>query len=296
MKFVLSAFSDEYNPNFERQLEGLSENGIFNMEIRGVDGKNIADISAAEARECRRKLDGAGIAVSSVGSPLGKVGLYDDVTDSGDAHLERARRVFETAHILGTKLIRVFSFYIPKGENPALHRNAVIERMGKLLELADSEGVILCHENESSIYGESAENCLDLINTFGGRLKCIFDPANFICCGHEAYPRAFELLNRHVFYMHIKDADANRRVVPAGTGLGHLPEILSWLAKSDNPFYNGVCYLSVEPHLKVFPGFEKLDGARRAELGSAYESNEEAFGAACAAIKQILAGFHARPV
>lgn len=90
--------------------------------------------------------------------------------------------------------------------------------------------------------------------------------------------------------MHIKDADENRRVVPAGEGVGHIPEILNRLAKSGNPFYNGVCYLTVEPHLKVFPGFDKLDGARRAELGGAYGTNEEAFGAACGAIKNILKG------
>lgn len=58
MKFVLSAFSDEYNANFERQLEGLSQNGINCMEIRGVDGKNISVLSPDEVKECRRKLDG----------------------------------------------------------------------------------------------------------------------------------------------------------------------------------------------------------------------------------------------
>lgn len=288
MKFVLSAFSDEYSPDFGRQLEGLRINGIHNMEIRGVDGKNVSALNPAEAAECRRRLDGAGVAVSGVGSPLGKVGLYEGRSTGVDTHLELAKRVFETANILGTKLIRVFSFYMPEGGEPSAHRAAVIGRMGKMLDVADSEGVILCHENESSIYGESAERCLDLIETFGGRLKCIFDPANFICQGHEVFPRAFELLKSHIFYMHIKDADENRRVVPAGSGGGHIPEILERLAKSDNPFYNGVCYLSVEPHLKVFPGFDKLDGARRAELGSAYETNEAAFSAACSAIKEIL--------
>lgn len=288
MKFVLSAFSDEYSADFSRQLEGLAANGIYNMEIRGVDGKNISALTASEAVECRRKLDTAGMAVSSVGSPLGKVGLYDDINGSDDAHLELAKHVFETAHILGTKLIRVFSYYIPKDDAPTAHRSAVIERMGRMLDAAEAEGVILCHENESSIYGEGPDECLDLIEAFGGRLKCIFDPANFICQGHEAYPRAFELLNRHVFYMHIKDADAQRRVVPAGMGLGHIAEITKFLAKSENMFYNGICYLTVEPHLKVFPGFDKLDGAHRAELGSAYGTNEEAFNAACDAIKTII--------
>ena len=54
-----------------------------------------------------------------------------------------------------------------------------------------------------------------------------------------------------------------------------------------------MCYLTVEPHLKVFAGFDKLDGARRAELGNAYETNEEAFNAACSPIKDVLGGITA---
>jgi|LSQX01.1.fsa_nt_gb sugar phosphate isomerase/epimerase len=293
MKFVLSAFSDEFSANFDRQLEGLLQNGISYMEIRGVDGKNISALSPDEVKECRRKLDAAGISVSSVGSPLGKVGLYDDISGDTDAHIELAKRIFEFAHILGTELIRVFSFYLPKGEGLEPHRGAVIERMGKMLDAADEAGVILCHENESSIYGEAPEACLDLMETFGGRLKFIFDPANFICGGYEPYPHAFELLKDYIFYLHIKDADEQRRIVPAGMGIGRIPEIISRLAKSDNPFYNGTCYLTVEPHLKVFAGFDKLDGARRAELGNAYETNEEAFNAACSAIKDVLGGITA---
>lgn len=290
MKFVLSAFSDEYSASFDRQIEGLHQNGISFMEIRGVDGKNISAMTAEEVKECRRKLDAAGISVSSVGSPLGKVGLYEGVSGDEDKHIELAKKIFEFAHILGTELIRVFSFYLPKGEPREAHRNAVIERMGKMLDAADEAGVILCHENEAAIYGEAPEACLDLIETFGGRLKLVFDPANFICGGYEPYPHAFELLGKHVFYMHIKDADERRQIVPAGKGVGHIPDIISRLAKSDNPFYNGTCYLTVEPHLKVFPGFDKLDGARRAELGNAYATNEEAFCAACSAIKEVLGG------
>ena len=39
-KFILSAFSDEYSKEFDKQIEGLKANGVDHMEIRGVDGKN----------------------------------------------------------------------------------------------------------------------------------------------------------------------------------------------------------------------------------------------------------------
>ena len=48
----------------------------------------------------------------SIGSPLGKIKIYGDIT----AHLEVAKGVFDTANELGAKNIRMFSFYLPEGK------------------------------------------------------------------------------------------------------------------------------------------------------------------------------------
>ena len=86
-EFILSAFADEYAPELDLQIEGLKKNGIGFMEIRGVDGTNVSDLSLEQAHEVRRKLDAAGIGVSAIGSPIGKIGLDDDF----EAHLEKLR-------------------------------------------------------------------------------------------------------------------------------------------------------------------------------------------------------------
>ena len=72
-KFILSAFADEYSPEIDKQIEGLKKNGIDYMEIRGVDGTNISDITLEKAEEVHAKLKAAGIGVSSIGSPIGKI-------------------------------------------------------------------------------------------------------------------------------------------------------------------------------------------------------------------------------
>lgn len=282
-EFVLSAFADEYSPKLDEQIEGLKKNGVGFMEIRGVDGKNVSDLTEDEMKAAKAKLDAAGIGVSSIGSPIGKI----KITDEFEPHLDKLRNCIKAAKIFGTQNIRIFSFYIPADKTREECRPEVMKRLKAMLDIAKAEGVNLCHENEKGIYGESADCCLDIQNEFGGEIKLIFDPANFIMDGHESYPRAYEMLGDKIYYMHIKDATAEKVICPAGKGIGGVPSIIADLNKKRS----GKLFLSVEPHLKVFKGFEDLETAddKTKMPENTYASNFEAFGAACDAIKAIIA-------
>ncbi len=279
-KFQLSAFTDEYSPNFDKQIEGMLKTGVKFTELRGVDGKNVSNLTVEEAKEVKAKLDANGLAVWSVGSPLGKIKLTDNI----DKHIEITKHVCELANILGTPRIRVFSFYIPDTNNIAPYREQVMDYMGRMLEASNAAGTILCHENEKGIYGEKTEGCVDIMKYFGGAYKCIFDPANFVQAGVTTYPDAFNQLGNDIYYMHIKDALANGSIVPAGKGVGMIPEILSELNKRDDTIT-----LTVEPHLRVFEGLTNLeaDGGRSDIVGS-YPTSEAAFTAAVDAIKALI--------
>jgi len=276
--FKLSGFADEYSSVFDKQIEGLTKNGIDHIEIRGVDGKNISSISLEEASNVKNKLDNAGIKVSAIGSPIGKIGIEDDF----DAHLKQLIHTLELAKILDTKNIRMFSFYLPK-EKIAEYRDKVMLRLEKMLEEAEKAGICLCHENEKGIYGDSPERCLDIQKTFDGKIKCIFDPANFIECGYQPYPDAFDILKDYIYYMHIKDATAERTIVPAGEGIGGIPGIIEQLRKNDSTYF-----LSVEPHLRVFPGLAQLETEERSKIKNQYATSGDAFSAAVNGIKRYI--------
>lgn len=278
-EFILSAFADEYSPKFDEQLEGLKKNGVAFMEIRGVDGKNIADLTEDEMKTAREKLDKAGIGVSSIGSPIGKI----KTTDPFEPHLDKLRNCIRAAKILGTDRIRMFSFYMPEGVTREEARPEVMKRLAAMLEIAKAEGITLCHENEKGIYGDSPETCLDIQKEFGGEIKLIFDPANFIECGYEPYPHGFELIGDRIFYMHIKDADSDHRITPAGKGIGRIPDIIRELDKR-----SGKLFLTVEPHLKVFKGLDSLQADATTIVPNTYASSAEAFAAAVGAIKEII--------
>lgn len=77
------------------------------LEIRGVDGKNISELSAKEARSVKKRLFDGGVSVWSVSSPIGKCDIHDDFS----AEIERFKRTLESAVILEARSMRIFSFY-----------------------------------------------------------------------------------------------------------------------------------------------------------------------------------------
>lgn len=271
MKVSLCAFADEASADFGEQLCILKEEGIPFIELRGLDGKNVADLTEEEARRYRAQLDGNGIRVWSIGSPIGKISLSDDFGE----HLKRAERVFRLAGIFGTERVRAFSFFT---DSPLRDEAQVFEKLEKLLDLAKEYGIVYCHENEKGIYGDSAERCCKLLQTFPA-LTCVFDPANFVQCGQDV-SAALGLLREKTDYYHIKDAlSSDGAVVPAGEGDGRLGEVIAGIAK-DTVF-------TVEPHLAVFSGYDNIDrSALRHRY--AYPSARTAFSAAVGALKSLL--------
>ncbi len=278
-RFILSAFADEADKRLDGQIEALKAAGVACVEMRGVDGKNVKDLTEEEAKAVREKLDNAGIRVSSMGSPFGKIGVNDDF----EPHFKEFLHALKLCAILGCDRMRMFSFYYPKGEDPRAYRDVVISRLERMLDAAEEAGITLCHENEKGIYGDTAARCLDLILQFGGRLKCIFDPANFIQCGERPIEN-YAMLKEHIYYMHIKDAIMETgAVVPSGCGDGDLPRIIEGLAERDDDIL-----LTVEPHLTVFDGLKNLQD-EEVKHAYTYPDSRAAFAAACDAIKGILA-------
>ena len=140
----LYAFTDEAGVEIDSQIAAAKRNGLDGIELRGSEFGNVSDLSFVAACCISKKLKDAGLSVWSLGSPLGKIGIEDEFTP----HLEKLRNTLELCRVFGTKNIRMFSFYIPRGKNPDDYKNKVIDRLGRMLEMSKSYGVTLCHENE----------------------------------------------------------------------------------------------------------------------------------------------------
>lgn len=259
-KCIISGFADEIADDLGVQLATLEKLHVRYIEMRGVNGRNFTAYTPAEAKEIKKELDAAGVRLSAVGSPLGKIGIEDDF----GPHMDLFKRTVELARVMETGFIRMFSFFIPEGKNPDDYQNAVLDRWYQFQEYARGSGVILLHENEKGIYGDIPRRCRTLLDAMDWEVvRGIFDPANFVQCGADTL-EGFALLEDKIVYMHIKDAlMGSGKVVPSGQGDGHLPEILSRLAAKG---FNG--FLSLEPHLETgdiaVGGPEKFTIAHRA--------------------------------
>ena len=251
MNIKFSGFSDEISQNIDEQFTHLNKLGIQYFEPRGINGTNIASLTEEQLAELKGKMEEYGISASSIGSPIGKI----QITDPMEPHLEQLKWVIHIAKTLGTRYIRVFSFFMPKEEDPACYREEVMRRMKQMVELAEQEDVVLLHENEKGIYGDTALRCKEIFDEIPSEhLKGVFDPANFVQCGDITYPDGFQLLKEHIVYMHIKDALEDGSIVPAGKGKGHVEDILRELSEDG---YQG--FLSLEPHLGSFEGLAELE-------------------------------------
>lgn len=278
-ELTLSGFGDEICDSFAGQLDAMAGLGLRYIDPRGIDGKNIADLSPREAAEAKRILDDKGFRVGCIGAPIGKYPIEADF----EPELERFQRTLDNARTLGADRMRIFSFFIPQGHAPEAYRQQVIDRLCRLLETSKGSGMTLLHENEHGIYGDTARRCLDLARSIpDARFGLIFDPCNFLFAGEEPYPDAYTCLRGRIAALHIKDG-RGKQVVPAGQGDGRIPEMLKALYADG---FSGMATL--EPHLGTFTGMAQFESVL--DLNTMPRGGAALFALALEAFKKAAAG------
>lgn len=256
--FTITGFADEIAHDLDEQIALLQKLNITHLEFRSAWGTKVLDLSREELESAKSKLDAANISLSAVGSDLGKI----NITDPFEDHLERARHAIEVAKFFGTEYIRMFSFFIPEGDNPDDHRDEVLTRTRAMVALAEEGGITLLHENEKGIYGDSPQRVRDLMLSIDSpRYRAIYDAANYVQTGFRPFEESWPVVKDYVDYIHIKDATAPSAehpigvITPAGQGAGQYPELIAELHRNG---FEG--FLSIEPHLGDFDEFGGLCG------------------------------------
>ena len=299
-KVLISGFADEgpEDKKAESQLTMLSALGMsyYSLRFTDVGGgvKNVMQLNRREVQRLKRMHEEFGIRVSSIGSPIGKVKLYDieDGTANAfvpfDRYLEReVARSIELAQEFDTKLIRGFSFYHPKGTAPEDHVDAAAERLARIAEACADAGVFFGLEVEANLVGQSGRLLQRLHRRVASPHLClIFDGGNLSTQNMDATQifAEYEAMRAGIGWVHIKDYEIDPKLrweghvdeerlknfVPADRGdSGHeailrdfrtrIPALERKLKRSGIP---GV-FLDLEPHLKgggQFGGYSGPDG------------------------------------
>jgi len=269
--FILSAFADEISPEPIEQIKVLKACGIRHIEFRSIHKTNVLALSDAQIAEFKALLDAEGFKLSAIGSPIGKI----RVDEPFEPHLLKFQRAIDLCKVFGTPNIRVFSYYPPVlfDDDWKPHRDEVIRRMTAKIEIAQKNGIVLFHENEHRIYGDSPERLADLYSTLKSpHFKAAFDPANFVFCGYDPV-KGWEVCKPYTAHFHIKDWKAKEEhgSIP-GEGQGNIPAVMADAVKMG---YKG--FATMEPHL--------LGGGPTGGV-----TGPELFPKAVAAFKKILDG------
>lgn len=260
---TLSAFADEISPKLEDQAAVLKACGLTRLDLRGFDNTNVMKLSDEQVKHAVGFFRKEGLSVACIGSPIGKA----QITDVFDLQIGQMRRALELAKTFGAKAIRVFSFYLPKGDDPKKWRKDVLSRMEQLAKMAQGSGATVVLENEEGLYGDTIDRCVDVIeHVKAPHLKLAFDPCNLVIIGPRPFTDSFAQARKHLGYVHVKDwVRARKEMVPAGQGDAEWPAILKGLVDAK---YDGV--VALEPHLSAagqFSGFSGPDLFRKAHAG-----------------------------
>lgn len=237
----ISGFTDEYRSNLDKQIELIKELNMKYMCPRNINGTNIADYTLEAFNEqVKPKLVEAGIKFSSIGSPIGKVNLDDE--EAYKAQLKKLEELVKIAKSMDCKYIRVFSFYVDKNGEYANYSAKVMQKMKGFLKLVEGTDIILLHENEKGIYGDTPSRALEIYHSMDSpNFKLCYDASNYIQCGVNPFD-AYEQTRDWTVYYHMKDCTDGVEV-PLGTGQGRIEDILADLKVRN---YQG--FFTMEPH------------------------------------------------
>lgn len=283
----ISGFADEISKAFDEQLAVVKDLGMEYISLRSADGKGIADYTVEEVESALLpRLQAAGVKVSSLGSPIGKVGVEDE--EGIAKQLEQLDTLCRICGVLDCRYIRMFSFYIPEGKEPAQYRDIVISKLRQFAAVAEKYDVVLLHENEKDIYGDIGARCREILDAVGSaHFKAAFDFANFVQCGEDTEV-CWNLLQSEIAYIHIKDAvSTDKENVLCGTGEGKIPQLLRRAIREEG--YEG--FLTLEPHLVLFDALQSLETNAAAEIikENKYKTGAEGYAAQYHALQDILA-------
>jgi len=260
----LSVITDEISMDLSHALDVAREYGVEGAELRGIWGKNIADLTDSEAREAKKVIDDKGFAVSCIASPVlkceldprikGKAGRMHDASErTVEEQAELLERCVELACLFETDIIRVFSFW-KRGELTPDVEERVAETLGQMAEQAARAGKVIALENEHDCYistGAEAARVLSKVNHSG--VKAVWDPGNAFFAGEEPYPAGYEAVRNHIVHVHVKDAerliDGRQRFVVIGEGQIDYWSQFAALARDG---YKG--FVSLETHYVPFAG------------------------------------------
>ena len=218
--FRLAIINDEISEDFEHSCQVASQDfGLQWIELRGMWGKNLAELDPKQIEEARGILDKYKLRVTDIASPLFKtdwpgapLSKQSPKRDQFHADFDFKQQdtlllhCIELAKAFHTDRIRCFDFWRLDDVKP--YREAINKKLTEAAEACDKHGLILLLENEMACNtgtGEEAAAVLAAIPNKNFMLN--WDPGNAgTFPGNTPYPNGYDALPKdRIGHCHCKD-------------------------------------------------------------------------------------------
>lgn len=243
-----AGFADEVSVDIDQQIAAIHALGWPGIEMRLVGkGRHFDDVTDTEFEAIREKLERAGIRIIAYGSQIAN--WSRKISGSFDVDVAELKRIMPRMRKTGTQIVRIMS-YPNDGWTEREWRAEVVRRLRELSRMAETNGIVLGHENCDGWAGKGPEATLACLAEVGSpALKLIFDTGNPVAYGQDVWGY-YRAVREHIVHVHIKDyvrdasASGGYRAVLPGVGGGRVRDIVADLKRRG---YDG--WYSMEPHI-----------------------------------------------
>ena len=215
----LAAINDEIGPTLDESISFAKQYGIqwFEMRSAQTPGKTqyCETLSSPALRELKKRLDDNGLRISVLDTSVLKcalpgttpvkredfyvryfaeLGLNDD--DLYRKRFEMLKRGIDVAHALGTRDVRVFSFW--RVEDPKQVVPRVAEHLNELAEAARKEDGRMLLEDETSTNVATSDETAEMFRLVpSSGLALNWDPSNSAALEGSPFPDGYAKLPKN---------------------------------------------------------------------------------------------------
>ncbi|MBQ1269739.1 MAG: TIM barrel protein [Clostridia bacterium] len=223
MKLSLCALVTANTP-LQEQISAVKAAGISQVEIEGVNGTLVADMTESDLVNLRSALDEAGLSVYALATDLGKIGIGDRNYKLNEVRLYPTMRA---AKILGTKNLRIFLHTVTE-EQKNRDGDAVVVKTNRLTHLGDQ--FLMCIENGVEYFTDTEDRMTYALDRLY-LARSVFNPAAYLAAGKEELATAVKTLLPRATYVRLTDVCQNGAPAPIGSGDCNLASLLGEIRK-----------------------------------------------------------------
>ncbi len=222
----LGVITDEIDPDLTRALEVARALVVAEVELNGLWGRNVVELTAAELARVEMLVHEAGLRVCMVSTPAFKSIVLDELVEpvrapEVAAQMAWVRRGCELARRFGAPYVRVFSFRrcgmvglgnpsprLPGGGPlPDWALDRIVSVLSSAADMARESGVALAHENVRSCWGNSCRNTARILAAVDHPwLRVFWDRGNEYVSGGNPFPAGYEAARPFIVHVHLKNA------------------------------------------------------------------------------------------